>query len=499
MTAPRIVQSLVASLALAGGAAAQGVPLGQSQTLFVLDLAGTQVGEFPAGVQVINGGMTVVDKDGQHMLRASSPSAFLITLPQALPRDFTLEFDIVPKAGGNPEDVAFEGTPTINQGTASANLLWHRETVIVIGGGEYYHAAMPEDLKASTPGTLTRVVAVFEGPQVKLYTNGRRLYTLDDRKFVRGRVLRVFLGGQDDGANAVHLAGLRIAAGTGGLGIIAAQAGNPPPSWSPSPPPAPQTPQATPPATSSPSQPTTQPSSPVSAPAAAAPVAPGTVAPGPTRFDAATLATKSWQGWGIRLTWDAVPNATGYRINRTVSGSGSPAVAVAVVGPFGTTATGYTAIDPAVLPDITYSYWAEAVMGPMGLLSAPSPISTANSNHMFQPYGLQSSVSATKLIVVRGRLATLGAIPGSDVTWTWQPIPYGFSYEISYEIVGGMPGLGPVFERATVPTSGYPPSLAPVTWGVPQGKTVKFCVSLFPDPDPAKLPPSAPCLTTQVP
>jgi hypothetical protein len=79
---------------------------------------------------------------------------------------------------------------------------------------------MPADLAAATPGNLTHVVVEFQGTTIKLYTNGRRLYTLD-KQFARGRVLRVWLGGADDGLNSVYLAGLRIAAGTG-LGIIAA-------------------------------------------------------------------------------------------------------------------------------------------------------------------------------------------------------------------------------------------------------------------------------------
>src|SRR6185503_10611915 len=41
--------------------------------LFVLDLQGTALDEFPTGVKSLSGVMTVVDKGGRHMLRASSP------------------------------------------------------------------------------------------------------------------------------------------------------------------------------------------------------------------------------------------------------------------------------------------------------------------------------------------------------------------------------------------------------------------------------------------
>jgi hypothetical protein len=201
---------------------------------FVLDLAGTPLDEFPSAVRALNGVMTVVDKSGQHMLKASSPSEFLITLPQPLPADFTLELDLIPKGCCAPDDIMLEGTPTMNRGIASAQLTWHPERISVVGGSaDMYQSAMPADLAASTPGNLTRVVVEFSGPTIKLYTNGRRLYTLD-KQFARGRVLRVWLGGADDGLNAVYLAGLRMTAGTG-LGIIARAGGSQPSTPVPSP------------------------------------------------------------------------------------------------------------------------------------------------------------------------------------------------------------------------------------------------------------------------
>ena len=220
-------------------AGAQGPPPGRPTVYsFVLDLAGTPVGEIPTAIKQTKGIMEVVIKDGMPMLKASAASEFVITLPQVLPPDFTLEFEIVPKACCNPQDLSFEGTPTINQGTGSAHILWDSDGYLaVIGGGpNNYEAPMPEDFQTTLPGVLTSVVAVIQGPTVRLYTNGRRLFTLD-RTFARGRVLRVFLGGQDDGAHAVYLAGLRIAAGVrppAGVPAIPVPPPAPPP---PAPPP----------------------------------------------------------------------------------------------------------------------------------------------------------------------------------------------------------------------------------------------------------------------
>ena len=160
--------------------------------------------------------MEVVIKDGMPMLKASVTSEFVITLPQGmvLPADFTLEFDLVPKGCCNPPDLSFEGTPTINQGPGSAHVLWDSDGYLAVvgGGGDTYEAPMFNDLITLLPGVLTRVVAVVQGPTIRLYTNGRRHFTLD-KQFVRGPVLRVSLGVDRERQDPVYLAGLRILAG----------------------------------------------------------------------------------------------------------------------------------------------------------------------------------------------------------------------------------------------------------------------------------------------
>lgn len=210
----------------ASAVGAHGAPVGPGPYMFVLDLAGTPLDEFPTGVKALNGVMTVVDKGGQHMLMASSPSELLITLPQVLPPVFTVEVDLVPKACCNPDDFMLEGTPIRNRGAASAELTWHPERISAVGGGgEMYQSAVPADLAAAAPGNLTHLVFEINGTTIKLWTNGRRLYTLD-KQFVRGRVLRVWLGGES-ATNPMYLAGLRVGTGPASAGVIAAGAGMP--------------------------------------------------------------------------------------------------------------------------------------------------------------------------------------------------------------------------------------------------------------------------------
>ena len=232
MTTRRLSGLLIATALAGSTAAAQTNPLQRFTTggrdLVVLDFAGTAVGEFPSSVRMINGVMNVVERNGMHMLRASSMSAFLITLSQPLPKDFSVEATLIPKDGFNPEDIAIEGTPVINQGRGSAHLQWQPSSFRVIGGRQNnFEAVLPEAIQA-TAGRLTQVVFKLEGEQVSFYVNGRLLSTLPDTRFVRGRVLRVTLGGQDDGPAAVYLASLRVVANAPPVGpIVADQSADP--------------------------------------------------------------------------------------------------------------------------------------------------------------------------------------------------------------------------------------------------------------------------------
>jgi neutral ceramidase len=189
------------------------VPGGQE--LFTLDLAGTPIGGFPSALRQVSGTMEVVTKDGLPMLRASEPSEFLVTLASQLPQSFTIEVDLVPKECCPPPDLTLEGTIAIDQGPASAHLLWQADNyVAVIGGAEENREfPMPEEVRVTLPGALTQVGVSVEGSTIKLYTNGREVYAVE-AQFARGRFLRVSLGGgETDGNQAVYLARLRIATG----------------------------------------------------------------------------------------------------------------------------------------------------------------------------------------------------------------------------------------------------------------------------------------------
>ncbi len=218
MPSPRAAAfaTLALTAALAGPGAAQSTTtmsgfVPGSRTIWQMNLANLQPGDLPAGMKLLQGNLELGSKDGKPTLFTNKPTDFLIRLPEVLPADFTLEFEISAKKCCNPEDLMFEGSLRRNRGVASAEVTWHPSHIMVVGGGEMYQSDVPEDLGLTLPGALAQVNVSYAGGALKLWTNGRRLYTLSDRKFARGRVLRVSLGGQDGPEYAVHLAGLRIA------------------------------------------------------------------------------------------------------------------------------------------------------------------------------------------------------------------------------------------------------------------------------------------------
>ena len=199
-------------------AASTFVPGGKE--LFTLDLAGTRVGTLPRGLERVSGSFEVVLKDGVPMVRTTEQSEFLIRLASALPESFTIEADVIPKDCCPPPDLTLEGTALINQGPGSAHLLWTADAthgwVGVIGGAqENREFQIPDEIRATLPGSLSHVGVSVEGKTIRFYTNGKQLYETQ-AQFARGSVLRVTLGGLpefDGKVLPVYLSRIRIATG----------------------------------------------------------------------------------------------------------------------------------------------------------------------------------------------------------------------------------------------------------------------------------------------
>jgi hypothetical protein len=237
----------------------------------------TQVGELPAGLKLLSGSVDVVDVGGVHMLRASSQSELELPLPQALPQDFTVELEFIPKQCCNPHDIGIEGTSVGHSNPGSSQITWHRNRLTVIGGGESFATDMPDVLASATPGMPTVLTIVMQGPTLKLYTNGRRIYTLSDRKFVRAQKLWIYLGGQDEDKYAVYVSRIRVIDNVAPVGPVVASSPPPPAAGGGAPPPAPAGAAPISPTTVPPAMTTGTTTPTIPAPASSAPASPAPV------------------------------------------------------------------------------------------------------------------------------------------------------------------------------------------------------------------------------
>jgi len=207
-----VAATAVLIAATPAGAQAQGSFTPGKRAMFSLDLAGTPIGELPKGIKILKGSLTVADKDGSPMLMASQPTEFLVSFREPLPPDFTIEIDVIPRACMcMPADLMFEGTMSRSRSAVSAEVEWMKGKLSVIGGGPMIQQPMPADLTESLAGALTEVAASFDGTSFTMFTNGKPLFNDANRKFVRGRVLRFTVAGQNEYENAMYVARLRIA------------------------------------------------------------------------------------------------------------------------------------------------------------------------------------------------------------------------------------------------------------------------------------------------
>jgi hypothetical protein len=192
-----------------------------ARELFAMNFTEDPVGDFPKRLKYVRGPLEIVERDGGRMLRSTGPGEFLINFTEPLPERFTLEFDIVARNSNccSGEELAVEGTPLLSRSATSAQVMWHHQYLAILGGGMDMGSStvkVPEGLQDElNGGQLATVQMEFDGARLRLYTNRVRLYNLPEVLFKRGRVLRVFLGGVDDGQAAVYLARIRVAEGDG--------------------------------------------------------------------------------------------------------------------------------------------------------------------------------------------------------------------------------------------------------------------------------------------
>ncbi|HEX6943243.1 MAG TPA: hypothetical protein VF128_09975, partial [Gemmatimonadaceae bacterium] len=346
----------------------------------------------------------------------------------------------------------------------SSQITWHRNRVTVIGGGESYASDMPDVLANSTPGSPTVVQVVMQGTTLKLYTNGRRLYTLSDRKFVRARKLWIYLGGQDDGKYAVYVSRIRVVDNSAPAGPI--NASNPPPA-PPGPGPAPQ------PGGGSAGSP--------------APFAGG----GPPPVVVSGFALTPEIPWGLTLRWNALAGAATYRVEKREGGQ--PASTRHTLN--GGTLPSYSALDDLLRPATHYEFQVTALqsngstLGTSQVLTYDTPPTWPRITNLTAKVGAATTVTDP-------RTGSSGA--GYFLSWNWDVAPGMNTWWVTIDRTWIDPATN---QPKTLQVGGGSPFvLRPgVDVTVSAGEVVHFCVAALVDPFTRNTLASPTCLDTTLP
>ncbi len=171
------------------------------------DFASDVVGDFPRRLEFVRGNMEVAEWNGARWLRGtSSPSSFLIPLPETLPERFTLEMDVVPGQENWPVRIFFAEKPRhhvearyFQRGLAGR---------VAEGSNPLVEGRTEEQVSPGTPFPL-RVMA--DGRYVKVYVAGTRVANVPNAELGRSGAIRVELSGGADVAGYVR--NIRVAAG----------------------------------------------------------------------------------------------------------------------------------------------------------------------------------------------------------------------------------------------------------------------------------------------
>ncbi len=154
--------------------------------------------------------MEVVEfEGGQRALKASSTSDFIIPLPEVLPERYTIELDVISRAG---------------QGSAASTLKLagggggdNKFSEIEWGHGGFYLQGGPVQVSLDTKdrerylGKPASFRILGDGKYLKAYADEKRLANIPNAEFQRAKTLFVRLEGRDDDKDAVYLTRIRVA------------------------------------------------------------------------------------------------------------------------------------------------------------------------------------------------------------------------------------------------------------------------------------------------
>lgn len=184
------------------------------RVLYADDFRSDEVGDFPRRMEFLEGGIEIVEWAGGRWLRSGNEGRFAVPLPETLPDQFTMEFDLF--GGGNAMAITFDG-----------KVDWDTNTMLGINGHSGSLRAEPiraeGGLGVDTNEQPVHIAIMVDGDHVKMYADEKRVFNAPNAKIGRADKIHFALNGWSD-ENPRMIANLRIAAGGKDLyGALAAE------------------------------------------------------------------------------------------------------------------------------------------------------------------------------------------------------------------------------------------------------------------------------------
>ncbi|MDF1502554.1 OmpA family protein [Roseisolibacter sp. H3M3-2] len=174
-----------------------------TRVLFATDFAKDELGDFPRKFELKGGNMEVAEVGSTRYLRSVSFGSFEIPLPEVLPEQFTMEFDLKPVSGWG-QYVYFTDDED------RRNYLYFFADGAGIEGPNSYRVG--SDVKIpNRERHIFKIQVMADGKYVKVYVDGVRVANAPNANV--GRSNKIVIETKADQTHPVLVGNLRIAAG----------------------------------------------------------------------------------------------------------------------------------------------------------------------------------------------------------------------------------------------------------------------------------------------
>jgi OmpA-OmpF porin, OOP family len=185
------------------------------RVLYYDDFTGDDIGDFPRRLEFAEGNAEVADWEGARWLRVVKSTKFAVVLPEALPQQFTVEFDYVTNhraSNGWPIMLNMSGSDVNWESQGNA----HPTVRYTYNKGGAYAGKIESEGPAGgdLQDKVSRARIMADGKYTKVYINGVRVANAPNADLGRSNKIQFWVPGYDPaGGQATLIGPIRIAAG----------------------------------------------------------------------------------------------------------------------------------------------------------------------------------------------------------------------------------------------------------------------------------------------